>query len=53
MKKSKAIMDQIDTVLAEYYRFMEVELDFIINYESKCRMGKALFGEADDIEEDE
>ena len=53
MKKSKPIIDQIDTVLAEHYGFTEAELDFIINYDIKYRMGKALFGEAvDDNEED-
>jgi hypothetical protein len=53
MRLSKPIIDQIDTVLAEHYGFTEAELDFIINYDIKYRMGKALFGEADDSEEDE
>jgi Eco57I restriction-modification methylase len=44
-KKSKPIIDQIDTVLAKHYGFTEEELDFIINYDIKYRMGKALFGE--------
>jgi len=52
LKKSKPIIDQIDTVLAEHYGFSEAELDFIINYDIKYRMGKALFGEAES-EEDE
>jgi hypothetical protein len=51
--KSKPIIDQIDTVLAQHYGFTEAELDFIINYDIKYRMGKALFGEADESEEDE
>ena len=42
MKKSKPIIDQIDTVLAQHYGFTEEELDFIINYDIKYRMGKAL-----------
>ncbi len=41
-RKSKPIIDQIDTVLAQYYGFTEEELDFIINYDIKYRMGKEL-----------
>ena len=41
-KKSKHIIDQIDTVLAQHYSFTEEELDFIINYDIKYRMGKEL-----------
>ena len=52
-RDSKGLVDQIDTVLAEHYGFTEAELDFIINYDIKYRMGKALFGEADESEEDE
>jgi len=51
-KYSKPIIDQIDTVLALHYGFTEEELDFIINYDIKCRMDKALFGEEDNEEED-
>ncbi|MDY0142018.1 MAG: Eco57I restriction-modification methylase domain-containing protein [Bacteroidales bacterium] len=40
--KSKPIIDQIDTLLAEHYGFTESELDFIINYDIKYRMGKSL-----------
>ncbi len=39
---SKQIIDKIDTVLAEHYGFTEEELDFIINYDIKYRMGKEL-----------
>mgnify|MGYP000914505672 CR=1 FL=1 len=42
MKKSKTIIDEIDTVLAEHYGFTAEELDFIINYDIKYRMGKEL-----------
>lgn len=42
MKLSKPIIDRIDTVLAEYYGFTEEELDFIINYDIKYRMGDEL-----------
>ena len=38
--KAKPIIDQIDRVLAEYYGFTEEELDFIINYDIKYRMGR-------------
>jgi len=45
---SKPIIDEIDKVLAEHYGFSEEELDFIINYDIKYRMGKGLDGESDD-----
>jgi len=48
---SKAIIDEIDTVLARHYGFTEEELDFIINYDIKYRMGDAL-NAADDGEEE-
>lgn len=41
-KKSKPIIDKIDKVLAKHYGFTEEELDFIINYDIKYRMGKEL-----------
>lgn len=41
---SKPIIDEIDKVLAEHYGFTEEELDFIINYDIKYRMGKELDG---------
>ena len=41
-KKSKSIIDKIDTVLASYYGFTDEELDFIINYDIKYRMGDVL-----------
>ena len=37
--KSKPVIDKIDRVLARYYGFADEELDFIINYDIKCRMG--------------
>lgn len=46
MKKSKDIIDEIDKALAEHYGFSNLELDFIINYEIKYRIG------VQDIEED-
>ncbi len=36
--KAKSIINEIDRVLAGHYRFTEVELDFIINYDIKYRM---------------
>lgn len=42
MKKSKPIIDEIDKVLADHYGFTDEELDFIINYDIKYRMGKEL-----------
>jgi len=36
---SKAIMDRIDVALAKHYGFTETELDYIINYDIKYRMG--------------
>ena len=42
IRKSKEIIDEIDKVLAEHYNFTEEELDFIINYDIKYRMGKEL-----------
>ena len=39
-RQSKAIIDKLDTVLAEHYGFTEEELDFIINYDIKYRMGR-------------
>ncbi|WP_278833225.1 Eco57I restriction-modification methylase domain-containing protein [Porphyromonas cangingivalis] len=43
--ESKPIIDEIDKVLAEHYGFTEEELDFIINYDIKYRMGDELNGE--------
>ena len=40
MRKSKPIIDEIDKVLAQHYGFTDEELDFIINYDIKYRMGK-------------
>jgi len=38
---SKSIIDAIDTVLAQHYGLTDEELDFIINYDSKYRMGES------------
>jgi hypothetical protein len=42
---SKPIIDEIDKVLAKHYGFTDEELDFIINYDIKYRMGGELEGE--------
>jgi len=39
--KSKPIIDKIDTVLAEHYGFTASELDFILNYDIKYRLGRS------------
>ena len=43
---SKPIIDEIDKLLAQHYGFTEEELDYIINYDIKYRMGS-------DTEDDE
>ncbi|NLX25523.1 MAG: SAM-dependent methyltransferase [Lentisphaerae bacterium] len=47
-KNSKPIIDEIDKVLAEHYGFTEEELDYIINYDIKYRMGKDLQEDSSD-----
>ncbi len=37
---AKAIIDEIDCLLAEHYGFTEEELDYIINFDIKYRMGR-------------
>lgn len=44
---SKPIIDQIDRVLAQHYGFTDEELDFIINYDIKYRLGR---DSGDDVE---
>lgn len=36
----KRCFDQIDRVLAKHYGFTDEELDFIINYDIKYRIGQ-------------
>lgn len=45
VSKSKLIIDEIDKVLAQHYKFTSDELEFIINYDIKNRMGKELGSE--------
>lgn len=42
IKYSKHIIDEIDKVLAKHYGFSDEELDFIVNYDIKYRMGDEL-----------
>ena len=37
---SKMVIDEIDRALAQHYGFTDEELDFIINYDIKYRMGR-------------
>ncbi len=46
-KLSKPILDEIDTVLAKHYGFTPEELDFILNYDIKYRLGRGA-GEEED-----
>ncbi len=39
VSKSKSIINEIDRALAQHYKLTEKELDFIINYDIKYRMG--------------
>lgn len=39
---SKSVIDEVDKVLAKHYGFTDEELDFIINYDIKYRMGDEL-----------
>src|SRR5579883_1820594 len=38
--KAKTVIDEIDRLLGKHFGFTEEELDFIINYDSKYRMGQ-------------
>ena len=49
--KSKHIIDEIDRVLAAHYGFTDEELDYIINYDIKYRMG-LVGGDATSSDED-
>ena len=40
-RHSKALIDEIDAVLAKHYDFSAEELDFIVNYDIKFRLGLA------------
>ena len=40
VSRSKLVIDEIDRKLAQHYGFTDEELDFIINYDIKYRMGQ-------------
>lgn len=42
IKKSKSLIDKVDIILAKHYGLNDEELDFIINYDIKYRMGDEL-----------
>ena len=44
---SKPLLDEIDTVLAEHYGFTAQELDFILSYDIKYRLGRGTEAEED------
>jgi hypothetical protein len=44
---AKPIIDEIDRVLATHYGFDQEELDFLINYDIKYRLGQDAEGEGD------
>lgn len=46
--KAKTVIDEIDKFLAQHYGFTDEELDFIINYDIKYRMGGLDDGDGDD-----
>lgn len=41
-KGVKPLIDEIDKVLAKHYKFTDEELDFIVNFDIKYRMGDEL-----------
>ena len=41
-RKSKYLIDQIDKILSFYYKLSAEEIDFIVNYDIKYRMGTGL-----------
>ena len=46
--KSKTIIDDIDRALASHFGFTPEELDFIINYDIKYRLGREADGDEDE-----
>lgn len=52
IQKSKFIINEIDRVLARHYDLTDEELDFIINYDIKYRLGADAFVEDEEEVED-
>jgi len=48
LQKSKPIIDEIDCELAKHYGFTDEELDFIINYDIKYRLGQSSANEEEE-----
>jgi len=48
-KKSKPIIDEIEINLGKHFGFSELQIDFLINYDIKYRMG--LNGEEADADD--
>jgi len=46
-KESKELIDKIDEVLANYFGLSDQELDFVINYDIKYRVGRDADGDED------
>ena len=42
IQKSKTLIDEIDAALAKHYDFTTEELDYIVNYDIKYRMGSGM-----------
>ena len=42
-KHSKPILNEIDHILGQHYSLKDEEMDYIINYDIKYRMGEDLF----------
>ncbi|MBV9614226.1 MAG: hypothetical protein JO031_02080, partial [Ktedonobacteraceae bacterium] len=40
MSASKELLDKIDQVLGQYYRLSKEEVEFVLNYDGKYRMGE-------------
>ena len=47
VNQSKSILDEIDRVLAQHYGFTAEELDFILNYDIKYRLGRDIESDAE------
>ena len=42
-KEAKEVLDRIDSLAAQHYGLTDGDLDFILNYDIKYRMGDELF----------
>lgn len=48
VNQSKPAIDEIDTLLAGHYGFTPEELDFILNYDIKYRLGRTTENEEEE-----